>query len=167
MSNLLRIKGLGIVRGGVALALLGVLAMAHPSDELAPASEPKPKYAPGVLIVKFKEPVADQLKAALVRGEPLHQVSLTPSLDALNAKHGLKDMRMLFPSFQVKDALGGITRIETMSEHVAKVRERFTVRATRSSAVYTGPDLTRVFKLDVGRRPIPIWSATSTPLTRA
>ncbi|MDP2897443.1 MAG: S8 family serine peptidase [bacterium] len=121
--------------------------MTHPSDELAPASEPKPKYAPGVLIVKFKEPIADQLKAALVRGEPLHEVSLSPSLDALNAKYGLKEMRMLFRSFIVKDAGGSTTHIETMSEHIAKVREKFPLRAERSAPQYKGPDLTTFFRL--------------------
>jgi hypothetical protein len=123
--------------------------MVHASDELGPATEPKPRYAPGVLIVKFKEPVADQLKAALVRGEPLHEVSTTPCLDALNSKYGLKEMRMLFESFQVKDSDGRITRIETMEDHVGRVRERFPVRATRGAARAAEPDLTRVFVLQL------------------
>ncbi len=149
MSNSLRSNGLRFVRGGVALVLLGAFAMGHASDELAPAPQPKPRYAPGVLIVKFKEPVADELKAALVRGEPLHQVSLTPSLDTLNAKYGLKKMRMLFQSFQVMDANGAVLRVETMEEHAERIRERFPVRAARGTGACRGPDLTRCFRLEL------------------
>jgi subtilisin family serine protease len=147
MSNLRKSNGIGRIRAGVALALLGVLAVAYPSDEIGPAAKPKPRYAPGVLIVKFKEPVADELKAGLVRGEELQRVSTTPSLDALNAKYGLKDIRMLFRSFQVKDGDGRVVGVETMAEHVAKVRGEFPVRAERAPAEYRGPDLTTFFKL--------------------
>jgi subtilisin family serine protease len=135
--------------GGATLALLGVLAMAHPSDELAPAPQPKTKYAPGVLIVKFKEPVADELKVALVRGEPLHQVSLTRSLDALNAKYGLKEMRMLFSGFEIKDENRAVLRVETMEEHIERIRQKFPIRAARGAGDYRGPDLANTFVLQI------------------
>ncbi|MDP2896919.1 MAG: S8 family serine peptidase [bacterium] len=125
--------------------------MAHPSDEIGPPVRPRPNYAPGVLIVKLKEPVADQLKAALVRGEPLHQVSLTPSLDALNTKCALKDMRLLFRSFQVKDEVGRVVGVETMAEHFRRASDQFPARAARGALEYRGPDLTTFFKLRTER----------------
>ncbi len=148
MSNSLRSTGLELVRGGVALALLGVFAMAHPSDELAPAPQPKPKYAPGVLIVKFKEPVAEELKDALVRGEPLHTVSASKSLDSLNAECGVKNMRMLFRGFEVRDASGGVSRIEGMQEHMERIRAKFPARVPPPGPVDV-PDMTTFFRLEI------------------
>jgi subtilisin family serine protease len=122
--------------------------MAYPSDEIGPAAKPKPRYAPGVLIVKFKEPVADQLKAGLVRGDELHKVSTTPSLDALAARYGVKGTRMLFPGFEVRDASGMVVGFETARDHAERIHRKFPNRAAGAVPAEV-PDLTMFFRLEL------------------
>ncbi len=124
------------------------MAVQAAPGEHSPA-EAKPKRAPGVLIVKFKEQAGDELKGALARGDPLHEVSISPSLDGLGLRYGLKNMRMLFPSLQIRDADGAVVRVKTMEEHVQRIREKFPVRAGRAPKWGRTPDLTRVFNQDL------------------
>jgi hypothetical protein len=88
----------------VAIAISGLLGAGRQAVAGDAPEEGQARYAPGVLILKFKDPAAHERKRALIRGEPLHEVSVSPSPGVLRANYGLKKMRMLFRVYRVMES---------------------------------------------------------------
>jgi subtilisin family serine protease len=143
MHASLQHRGVSVIGIVVALTLLRSAAHAdvQPSAILA---NPPPAH-PHRILVKYRSTMTKCAHCSLARSVPFAGVTGSDSLDRLNRRFQIRGAHALFfdnhgskaPSAAYRNALGA-------------VRSRFPVRAARSPAGATAPDLSNIFVLDIG-----------------
>lgn len=96
-----------------------------------------PGFERGVVIVKFKQGVAQRLLANLKRERPFEDLTFPDSIKVLNEKFGATKIETLFDPDTVSNAA------------IAKVKAKFSRRSLRSTFKGPLPRLDHIFKLHV------------------
>jgi len=135
---------------GLLLALSCVAGGAQEGARPA-GGEASAGYAPGKVIVKFEADsvAANALRAGRIRQAPLHELALSPGLDALKEKYDVATISSVFRAFDVKDAAGNVVGVETMQEHAMRVAMRLGRPAPSEREMAELPDLTSVYSLKI------------------
>lgn len=108
-------------------------------------------YAPGKVIVKFDPDSAPAraLREARTSTAALHEVALSPELEALKAKYPVTAISCVFRAFDIKDAAGNTVAVETVQEHATRVAMRLGRTAPTEREMADLPDLTTVYSLKI------------------
>ncbi len=106
---------------------------------------PKPKYAPGEIIVKFKE----EAGAVLYRRVSPVELSVATistglsSIDSLNTKHKVKKIDPVFKKLKQRQLRTGMT-YQAITE---EIKNKFPQRAARAPRDAKAPNLANIYKL--------------------
>jgi subtilisin family serine protease len=130
----------------------GRAATAAPTSR-SPAAKPTPSFKPGELIVKYKSAVRPPAAQLFAGGRSFAAATGSTHLDDLHRRYGVKAIEPLFLVPQ-QGAAGSGFQAEAASAaqwqaHVARIGDRFPLRARRAAANARMPDLSTVYKITV------------------
>ena len=105
-------------------------------------------YVPNEIIVKFRENVADAIEMTLVEGASGSELELPDSLDSLNNKYRLRNVKALFKDFKKKRQW--IKQLPKKDKALLTRKERHILsRLKRAPENVRVPDLGRIHKIQV------------------
>ncbi len=115
-------------------------------DRDATVAEIQQHYAPDEIIVKFKNAIAKTLAEKMSASSDAAQLELSSSVDKLNKKFGLRNIRPVFKNFKAKrERLKAVLKKDKTL--LTKQEKRILQRLKRADKSYTAPDLDRIYKL--------------------
>ena len=112
----------------------------------------RPRYVPDVVIIKYKKNAANKLAAGLSAKKKLKEMKVSKSLDKLNNKFKVKDIRPVFKNFKANRTK--LEALKTKDENKLTKKEKHILkrqkRAPKNAKI---PALDRIFKLTVEPEP--------------
>ena len=121
-------------------------------DRDASGAEIQQDYAPDEIIVKFKNTVADTLEEQRLDDSNLAQLELPSSVDKLNKKFHLRNIRPMFKNFKAnRERLKAVLKKDKAL--LTKQEKRILQRLKRADKRDTVPDLDRIYKLQFDLAP--------------
>ena len=105
-------------------------------------------YVPNEIIVKFRENVADSIEMMLVEGASWSELELPNSLDMLNNKYRLRNVKALFKDFKKKRQW--IKQLPKKDKALLTGKEKHILSRLKSALENVRvPDLSRIYKVQV------------------
>ncbi|MHC4388022.1 MAG: S8 family serine peptidase [Planctomycetota bacterium] len=125
---------------GFLLATGGMVLAAVPEDG--------GEYIANEIIVKFRQEVSEAVEAQLKVKSPADELALSPDLNRLNAKYGVRKIKPVFKNFrQRRQLLKALGRKD--EKLLSKKEKRILRRLKRAGKKAKAPDLDRIYKLEV------------------
>ena len=129
----------------------GKVVVANRDDEIQ-----MPQYVPGQIIVKYKETVTYSVREIIRQKMRFkdHVANDGSSLDRMHHKYGVKRAQPIFRTEAEEDSIIGqkdLNALQRLHENkIRKLEKRFGMRKARAPKNYKLPDLSHVYKLDLG-----------------
>lgn len=106
------------------------------------------EYVPNEIIVKFRENAADAIEVAMVEGASVSELDFPDSLDRLNKKYRLRNIKALFKNF--KRRRQWTKQLPEKDKALLTRKERHILsRLKRAPENVRVPDLGRIYKIQV------------------
>lgn len=108
-----------------------------------------PAYVPGQIIIKFKPELGAQAGKLFKEGKAFKLVTGTDTIDNLNQKHKIKNIKRVFEDLETKGKAKGKDFI-TASEDAQEAAKEFPQRQKRAPEDTETPDLENIYLLEAG-----------------